>query len=291
MLDFLKKGLAKTLEAINQVKPKNEKISKDLLEEMLVNADITYEIVEEILYYLPPSEIVQREDLHRVMSSYFMYEIPNSNSSDKPFVELILGVNGVGKTTTIGKLSNFYKNQGKKVLLGACDTFRAGAIMQLELWASKNNCDIVSTKQGHDPSAVAFDTISKGVAKAYDNVILDTAGRLENKKNLANELEKIIRISSRAYENAPHRKILVLDATQGNSGINQAKVFNDLVKLDGVIITKLDGTSKGGSLFAIARELELPILYFGYGEGAADIAPFKADEYLKVLLDGIFKNG
>ncbi len=287
MLDFLKKGLSKTLEAINSVKPKNEKISKELLEEMLISADITYEIVEEILYYLPPSDIVQRADLERVMSSYFMYE-NEQIANDKPFVELVLGVNGVGKTTTIGKLSNFYKNKGKKVLLGACDTFRAGAIKQLELWAQKNNCDIVSTQQGHDPSAVAFDTISKAISKNYDNVIIDTAGRLENQKNLSNELEKIIRVSKKAYENAPHRKILVLDATQGNSGINQAKVFNDLVDLNGVIITKLDGTSKGGSLFAIARELELPILFFGYGEGVNDIAEFNPNEYLKVLLDGIF---
>lgn len=290
MIDFFKKGLSKTLEAIKGVKANNNKINKDILEEMLISADITYEIVEEILYYLPPSDIVTRDNLYNVMSSYFMYEHKN-NISNKPFVELILGVNGVGKTTSIGKLSNFYKNQGKKVLLGACDTFRAGAIMQLELWANKNNCDIVSTKQGHDPSAVAFDTITKALSKNYDNVILDTAGRLENKKNLASELEKIIRISNKALKDAPHRKILVLDATQGNSGINQAKVFNDLVKLDGVIITKLDGTSKGGSLFAIARELEIPILYFGYGEGVNDLAQFNPSKYLNVLLDGIFNNG
>lgn len=287
MFSFLKKSLEKTTNAIKGIKGKNTKISKSLLEDMLIEADVTYEIVEEILYYLPPSDIVDRKDLKRVLSTYFMYE-NEEKAPQKPFVELVLGVNGVGKTTSIGKLSHYYKQNGKKVILGACDTFRAGAIMQLELWAERNGVDIVSTKQGHDPSAVAYDTISKALAKGYDNVILDTAGRLENQKNLAKELEKIIRISDKAFNGAPHRKLLVLDATQGNSGINQAMAFNDLVKLDGIIITKLDGTSRGGSLFAVARELELPILYYGFGESAGDFDRFDVDKYLDTLLDAIF---
>lgn len=287
MFNFFKKGLAKTLESIVGVKGENKKITKDLLEEILLEADVAYEIVEEIIYYLPPSDEVKKEDLKRVMGSYFLYE--NKEFLDeKPFVELILGVNGAGKTTSIAKLANLYKSQGQKVILGACDTFRAGAIEQLRLWSEKVGVDIVLTQQGHDPSAVAFDTISKARAKDFDRVIIDTAGRLQNQKNLANELEKIVRISAKAMPNAPHRKILVLDGTQGNAGILQAKAFNELVQLDGVIITKLDGTAKGGALFSIARELELPILYIGVGEKMQDLIEFNAQNFLGTLLEGVF---
>ncbi|WP_072216727.1 signal recognition particle-docking protein FtsY [Campylobacter coli] len=287
MFDFFKKGLAKTLESIVGVKGENKKITKDLLEEILLEADVAYEIVEEIIYYLPPSDEVKKEDLKRVMGSYFLYE--NKEFLDeKPFVELILGVNGAGKTTSIAKLANLYKSQGQKVILGACDTFRAGAIEQLRLWSEKVGVDIVLTQQGHDPSAVAFDTISKARAKGFDKVIIDTAGRLQNQKNLANELEKIVRISAKAMPNAPHRKILVLDGTQGNAGILQAKAFNELVQLDGVIITKLDGTAKGGALFSIARELELPILYIGVGEKMQDLIEFNAQNFLDTFLEGVF---
>ncbi|EAL0404497.1 signal recognition particle-docking protein FtsY [Campylobacter jejuni] len=288
MFNFFKKGLAKTLENIVRVKGENKKITKDLLEEILLEADVSYEIVEEIIYYLPPQNEVKKEDLKRVMGSYFLYEKKETNQ-EKPFVELILGVNGAGKTTSIAKLAYLYKNQNQKVILGACDTFRAGAIEQLKLWAQKVDVDIVLTAQGHDPSAVAFDTISKAKAKDFDRVIIDTAGRLQNQKNLAHELEKIVRISNKALEGAPHRKILVLDGTQGNAGILQAKAFNELVKLDGVIITKLDGTAKGGALFSIARELELPIFYVGVGEQMTDLQEFNANAYLDTLLDPIFE--
>ncbi len=288
MFNFFKKGLAKTLENIVGVKGENKKITKDLLEEILFEADVSYEIVEEIIYYLPPQNEVKKEDLKRVMGSYFLYEKKETNQ-EKPFVELILGVNGAGKTTSIAKLAYLYKNQNQKVILGACDTFRAGAIEQLKLWAQKVDVDIVLTAQGHDPSAVAFDTISKAKAKDFDRVIIDTAGRLQNQKNLAHELEKIVRISNKALEGAPHRKILVLDGTQGNAGILQAKAFNELVKLDGVIITKLDGTAKGGALFSIARELELPIFYVGVGEQMTDLQEFNASAYLDTLLDPIFE--
>ncbi|EOC5018501.1 signal recognition particle-docking protein FtsY [Campylobacter upsaliensis] len=287
MLNFFKKSLAKTLENITKTRA-NHKISKDLLEEILLEADVAYEIVEEIIYYLPPTDEVKRADLKRVMGAYFLYENPES-STQKPFVELILGVNGAGKTTSIAKLANLYKKQGQKVILGACDTFRAGAIEQLRLWAEKIGVQIVLSNQGHDPSAVAFDTISKAKARDFDRVILDTAGRLQNQKNLANELEKIVRICEKAMTNAPHRKILVLDGTQGNAGILQAKAFNELVKLDGVIITKLDGTAKGGALFSIARELELPIFYVGVGEKMDDLYEFDANAYLDTLLEPMFE--
>lgn len=288
MFDFLKNGLKKTLENINLIKADNKKITKELLEEMLLEADVAYEIVEEIIYYLPPSDEVKKEDLKRVMSSYFIYD-QKEFENFKPFVDLIIGVNGAGKTTTIAKLANLYKNKGQKVILGACDTFRAGAIEQLRLWSEKVGVDIVLTSQGHDPSAVAYDSISKAIAKSYDRVLLDTAGRLQNQKNLANELDKIVRISNKALENAPHRKILILDGTTGNAGILQAKAFNELVKLDGVIITKLDGSAKGGALFSIARELELPIFYIGVGEKMEDICEFNANDYLNTILDPIFE--
>lgn len=284
MLNFLKK----TFGAINSVKPKNKIISKSILEDMLLEADVEYSIVEEIIYYLPPNDNVKKDDLKRVMLTYFLY--PKQETQNVlPFVELILGVNGAGKTTTIAKLANLYKKNGKKVMLGACDTFRAGAVEQLKLWAQKIEVPIIFSEQGHDPASVAYDTISSALAKKFDNVLIDTAGRLQNQKNLANELEKIVRISSRAMDSAPHRKILILDGTQGNAGFAQAKAFNDIVKLDGVIITKLDGTPKGGALFSIARELELPILFVGTGEKQDDIMEFNSEEFVDSILESIFE--
>ncbi|MGH1600701.1 signal recognition particle-docking protein FtsY [Campylobacter majalis] len=287
MFGLIKKGFAKTFGVISEAK-KDKIITKDVLEELLLEADVTYDIVEEIIYYLPPQNEVKRADLRHVMSSYFIYEKERIIPDDKPFVELILGVNGAGKTTTIAKLANLYKKNKKSVILGACDTFRAGAIEQLKQWSIRIDVPIVATQQGHDPSAVAFDTINSAIAKGIDRVILDTAGRLQNQTNLANELNKIVRISTKAYEKAPHRKILILDGTQGNAGVAQAKAFNDIVKLDGVIITKLDGTPKGGALFGVARELELPILYIGVGESMDDLIAFNPDEFLDDLMDAIF---
>ena len=288
MFGFLKKGLDKTLAAIRSSKPADKKISKEILEEILLEADIAYEIVEEVLYYLPPQNEVKKDDLKRLLNTYFIYENEREAKSGRPFVELILGVNGAGKTTTIAKLANLYKNEGKNVILGACDTFRAGAIEQLRQWAQRAEVPIVATQQGHDPSAVAFDAISSAVAKNLDNVILDTAGRLQNQTNLANELSKIVRIADRAYAGAPHRKILILDGTQGNAGLAQAKAFNDIVSLDGVIITKLDGTPKGGALFGVARELELPILYIGTGETMNDLVKFDPHDFVDTIVDEIY---
>ena len=290
MIGFLKKGLSKTLEAIKSVAPKpQEKISKALLEEILLEADVTYELVEEIIYYLPPQEQVKREDVKRVLSTYFIYDIP-APKKEKPFVELILGVNGAGKTTTIGKLAYMYKREGLGVMLGAGDTFRAAAIEQLRRWSERIDVPIVYTQQGHDPSAVAFDAISSAKARGIDRVIIDTAGRLQNQVNLVSELQKITRICNKAHEGAPHRKLLILDGTQGNSAIAQAKAFHELIGVDGIIITKLDGTAKGGALFGVARALELPILYVGVGESEEDLIPFEAEAFVDGLLEGIFIN-
>lgn len=286
MFNFFKKGFSKTIEAMKSANSSN-KITKENLEEMLLEADVAYEIVEEILYYLPPQNEVKKDDLKRVMKTYFMYEnkeFPN----EKPFVELILGVNGAGKTTTVAKLANLYKKAGLSVIFGACDTFRAGAIEQLRRWSQKVEIPIIATEQGHDPAAVAFDTVSSAIAKKIDRVLIDTAGRLQNQKNLANELDKIVRICGRAMPNSPHRKIIVLDGTQGNNSVIQAKAFNEIVKIDGIIITKLDGTPKGGALFGIARDLELPILYIGVGENMDDLVEFRADEFVDTLVEGIY---
>jgi len=289
MFGFIKKSLGKTIDAIKTVAPqKKEKISKDELEDILLEADVTYEVIEKIIYYLPASDTVERKDLFRVMNSFFMECEKLKNIEAKPLVELILGVNGAGKTTTVAKLANLYKKEGKKVMLGAADTFRAAAVEQLKRWAEKLNIPIVATKQGHDPSAVAFDTIKSAIAKGYDNVLIDTAGRLHNQTNLSNEIKKIVRICDKAFEGSPHRKILVLDGTQGNSAINQAKAFKEIVGIDAIIITKLDGTAKGGALFSIASELKLPIVYIGTGEKEDDLVPFDPKEYIDSLLDPIF---
>ena len=289
MIGFIKKGLSKTLHVIKEVLPeKVEKIDKETLEEILIESDVPYELVEEIIYYLPPQDLVEEKDVKRVLKSYFIYDVKENGEVQKPFVDLVIGVNGAGKTTTIAKLANNYKKEGRKVLLGASDTFRAAAIEQLTKWAKKLDIPIVSTKQGHDPSAVAYDAISSAAAKGIDNVIIDTAGRLHNQTNLSNELKKIVRICDKAKSGAPNRKILILDGTQGSSAINQAVAFNEIVGVDAIIITKLDGTAKGGSLFAIAKELKLPIIYIGVGEGENDLIPFDADEYIDTILSSIF---
>ncbi len=289
MFSFIKKGLDKTLGAIKEILPeKVEKIDKALLEEILIESDIPYELVEEIIYYLPPAQNVVRADVKRVLKAYFTYKTPEVTTAQKPFVELIIGVNGAGKTTTIAKLAHNYQQEGQSVLLGAADTFRAAAIEQLKSWAERLDVGIVYTQQGHDPSAVAYDTISSAIAKKIDHVIIDTAGRLHNQVNLANELKKIVRICDKALLGAPHRKILILDGTQGTSAINQAKAFHDMVSIDAIIITKLDGTAKGGSLFGIAKALELPIAYVGVGEGKDDLIPFNPDDYIDTILDSIF---
>jgi len=288
MFGFIKKGLKKTLETIQSSAPqKREKISRDELEDLLLEADVSYDLVEKIIDSLP--EKVKRIQLYNTLISLFMYSVEEINPKDeKPFVELIVGVNGAGKTTTIAKLAQQYKNDGKRVLLGASDTFRAAAIEQLKRWAEKLDVPIVYTKQGHDPSAVAFDAISSAKAKGLDRVIIDTAGRLHTQTNLAEELKKIVRVCSKAMGGAPHRKILILDGTQGNSAINQAKAFKEMIDIDGIIITKLDGTAKGGALFSIAEELKLPIYYVGVGEKAEDLVPFDPKEFVNTILDAIF---
>ncbi len=290
MFGFFKKVLGKTTKSIEEIVPKkSDKISKELLEEVLLEADVSYEQVEELLYYMPPTDKVSRKDVRRVLLAYFIDIEKEAAQEVKPFVELIFGINGAGKTTTIAKLAHHYqKEQKQSVILAASDTFRAAAIEQLKRWASKINVQIVATQQGHDPSAVAFDAISSAKAKGIDRVIIDTAGRLHTQKNLASELQKIERICNKALEGAPHRKILILDGTQGNAAISQANAFNEIIGVDALIITKLDGTAKGGALFSIAKALQKPILYIGTGEKQEDLLPFDKEEFVDSLLDSFF---
>lgn len=285
---FFSKALEKTVGNLSSIVPhKKEKISFDDIEEILIESDMEYEIIEKAMDGLP--EMITRKQLrHRLVMLFEHAPDVNLSNLPKPFVQLIIGVNGAGKTTTIAKLANKYKQQNKSVILGAGDTFRAAAIEQLATWASKIEVPIIKTKQGHDASAVAFDTISSAVAKDIDNVIIDTAGRLQTQTNLANELKKIVKVCSKAQEGAPHQKLMILDGTQGNTAIAQAKAFNEMVGVNGIIVTKLDGTAKGGALFSISNQLELPIFYVGVGESAEDLIEFSPDDFVDSLLDGIY---
>jgi fused signal recognition particle receptor len=286
MFSVFKNGLKKTIDSIKSIVPSTqESIDKDTLEEILLEADVEYEVVEEILEKLPSD--IKRDKLHRVLLNIFPIR-GEIDESQKPYIELIIGVNGAGKTTTIAKLAQKYKSNGQKVMLGAGDTFRAAAIEQLTIWSQKVGVEIVSTKQGHDPSGVAYDTISSAVAKGYDRVVIDTAGRLHTQTNLGNELKKVVKVCDKALEGAPHRKILILDGTQGNSAIAQAEVFDEMVGIDAIIITKLDGTAKGGSLFSITKKLNKPILYVGVGESADDLVKFVPENFVDELLDSIY---
>ncbi len=287
MFNLLKKVLGKTNDAIKEVVPtKRKELSKDEFEDILLEADVNYELVERLLNALP--EKVNRIQAFNSLISVFQYKADWKESDVKPFVEMIIGVNGAGKTTTISKLAYRYKEEGRQVILGAGDTFRAAAIEQLTKWAAKLNIPIVATQQGHDPSAVVYDTIESAKAKDFDNVIIDTAGRLHTQTNLSEELKKMIRVADKAHAGAPHRKMLILDGTQGSSSINQAKAFNEMIGIDGIIITKLDGTAKGGSVLSIADELQMPIFYIGTGEQPKDLIRFKANEYINTILDEIF---
>ncbi|MGB5918306.1 signal recognition particle-docking protein FtsY [Arcobacter sp.] len=285
---FFSSALSKTFENIKSVVPqKKEKISFEDIEELLIEADMDYSIIEKAMDGLP--EMINRKQLrHRLVMLFEHAPDVNMENLPSPFVQLIIGVNGAGKTTTIAKLANLYKKDNKSVILGAGDTFRAAAIEQLSIWADKLEVPIIKTKQGHDPSAVAYDTISSAVARNIDNVIIDTAGRLQTQTNLSNELKKIVKVCNKAKEGAPHQKLMILDGTQGNTAIEQAKAFNEMVGVDGIIVTKLDGTAKGGALFSISNRLELPIFYIGVGETMNDLVEFSPDNFVDSLLDEIY---
>lgn len=207
----------------------------------------------------------------------------DTTNGHRPHVTLIVGVNGTGKTTTVGKLANLLKSSGQQPLVCAADTFRAAAVEQLAIWAERAHVDIVRAKEGSDPSAVVFDAIQRGKARGCDPILIDTAGRLHTCANLMSELDKMHRVAGRAAEGAPHEVILVLDATVGQNGIAQAREFTSVVGVTGIVLTKLDGTARGGIAVAIAHEFKLPIRYVGVGEGLDDLIPFSAEEYVDAL--------
>ncbi len=202
----------------------------------------------------------------------------------RPLVISVVGVNGVGKTTTVGKLAYLFSRSGKKVLLGACDTFRAAAIAQLEVWANRAGCEFVSGREGADPGATAFDAVSAGVARGMDVVLLDTAGRLHTKSHLMDELKRVHKVMKKVLPEAPHQVWLVVDGTLGQNSLVQAKQFHEVLGLTGVVVTKLDGTARGGSLLSIASDLKLPLRFIGVGESAEDLIPFDSQSFAKALL-------
>lgn len=294
MLSLLSKTLSKTTSnLIAHLGSKKDKLSRDELEELLIECDIEYELIEELLDSLPP--YIGRESLHkalkRLLSPESTHEIPHFTESYaglKPLATLIIGVNGAGKTTTIAKLAKRAQSEGKSVMLAAGDTFRAAAIEQLKLWGQKLNVPVIATQHMHDPSALAFDSITSARAKGIDELYIDTAGRLHTQTNLNNELLKIVRVSEKAMQGQGVRKFLVLDGTQGSSAIAQARAFSQQIDCSGIILTKLDGTSKGGAVFSIVRELGIPIIFIGVGEREDDLIAFEADSYISTLLDSLY---
>ncbi|MBI5521070.1 MAG: signal recognition particle-docking protein FtsY [Desulfarculus sp.] len=263
----------------------------DELEEVLVTADLgvktSLELIEGLRGQVRRQELSDAEALkaalragmERVLTS--VAPVPSRHNA--PHVIMVVGVNGVGKTTTIGKLANYFGQQGRKVLLGASDTFRAAAAEQLEIWAERVGCPIVRQKHGADPSAVAYDAVEAAQNRGRDLVIIDTAGRLHTKVNLMEELKKIHRVLNKRLEGAPHEVLLVLDATTGQNALSQAKLFHEAVPLTGLVLTKLDGTAKGGVVVAIAEAMRLPICFVGVGEGLEDLRPFDPQEFAAAI--------
>ena len=263
----------------------------DELEELLIMADMGVDTVDRVvtsMHYLCFDKNIKRGDKAReVLIDELKKELDAGNSAlklgTKPSVILMVGVNGVGKTTTIGKLAALLKSQGKKVLLCAGDTFRAAAADQLEIWADRAGVDIVRHEEGSDPAAVVYDGICAGKARDTDVIIIDTAGRLHNKANLMNELSKMRRIIDRELPDADVETLMVLDATTGQNGLIQAEQFLETAGLTGIVLTKLDGTAKGGVVFAIANRLKLPVKFVGVGEGIDDLIPFNPKDYIEAL--------
>jgi fused signal recognition particle receptor len=259
----------------------------DALEELLISADVgvsaTDRIVSAVRARTRRGEGLR--DLVKDEIRAIFDAVPATIDLDgqKPRVVLMVGVNGTGKTTTVGKLANLMKSQGTSALICAADTYRAAAVQQLEIWADRAGVDMVRAREGADPAAVVFDAIQSARSRSHDVVIVDTAGRLHTRVNLMNELEKIRRVTARAVEGAPHEVLLVLDATVGQNGVTQAREFMGVAGVNGIVLTKLDGTAKGGVAVAIAHDLQLPIRYVGVGEGIDDLIPFAADEYVDAL--------
>jgi fused signal recognition particle receptor len=260
----------------------------EALEEALISADVgvaaTERIIEAVRSRRSRSESLRDLVKAEILSILKGAEQPASNGH-RPHVVMIVGVNGTGKTTTVGKLARLIKESGKTPLICAADTFRAAAVEQLEIWANRAGVDFIRARTGADPAAVVFDAIAAGRARNRDIVLVDTAGRLHTRVNLMTELDKIRRVASREVEGAPHEVLLVLDATVGQNGLAQAREFMSVAGVNGIVLTKLDGTAKGGIAVAIANDLRLPIRYVGVGEAIDDLIPFSAEEYVDALFE------
>ena len=264
----------------------------DELEDSLIMADlgatVAHDAVKKLRDVVYQKSIQRGDDVKQALRDILIEKLNVGDTAldltTQPSVVLVIGVNGVGKTTSIGKMAHRMKGEGKRVLLCAADTFRAAAADQLEIWANRAECEIVRSVEGADPGAVLFDSLAAAKARGVDVVLCDTAGRLHNKVNLMNELSKLRKIIDRETPDAAKETLLVLDATTGQNGLQQAKVFRETAGLTGIILTKLDGTAKGGICVAIAQELGVPVKYVGLGEGIDDLQPFNAEEYVKALI-------
>lgn len=299
VFDKLKNGLKKTRESIanriDQVLVSFGKVDEELfeeLEEILITSDVGVEtsvgIIDQLRAMVKKEKITTaegvREAIRQIISEKLSHEHAGLNLSTKPSVIVVIGVNGVGKTTSIGKIAHMLKLQGKKVLVAAADTFRAAAIDQLEVWTNRAGVGIVKHSEGADPSAVIFDAIQSARSKDVDVLICDTAGRLHTKKNLMEELKKLFRIINRELPQADVETLLVLDATTGQNAVSQAKTFSEVSQLTGLILTKLDGTAKGGIILSIKDELNVPVKFVGVGEQMDDLQPFIPQDFAEALL-------
>lgn len=296
----LKDGLQKTrknfTERIEVLVGMSAEIDDDFLDELemiLLSADVgaktTEKLIEAVRQAARKKEIKGTEDIVPFLKKYLTQMLTEEGQrtriSGTPTVILVVGVNGVGKTTTIGKLANYFHLLNYKVMIAAADTFRAAASEQLEIWGKRAGCDVIKHAEGADPAAVVFDAMKAAIARKADILFIDTAGRLHNKANLMNELEKIHRVIKREIPEAPHETFLVLDATTGQNAITQAKVFTETANVTGVVLTKLDGTAKGGVVIAIREELGLPVKWIGVGEGIMDFRPFEPEKFVDALFN------
>ena len=300
----IKEGLSKTRDAMHDkiaaVVPIGGRVDEEMLDEIeaiLIQSDIgldtAVEIIEELRSAVRSEKVSDGDGVMRMLQEQLAEAVALGSDGalplgsaalpGTPFVILVVGVNGAGKTTTVGKLAKQYADAGKKVLVAACDTFRAGAVAQLDVWAERAGVDIVRAQQGADPAAVAFDALAAARNRKVDVLLVDTAGRLQNKTNLMEELKKIRRSLAKQDPQAPHETLLVLDATNGQNALSQAREFNEATELSGLALTKLDGTAKGGIVVALRKEMDLPVKLIGVGEGVDDLQPFDGETFARAL--------
>lgn len=296
----LKEGLTKTrdqfVSKVEQILTGRRKIDEELyeeLEEVLIRSDVgvntSLELVEGLRKEVKKRKLQEAEELRGVLKELIAELLGQEESMNfaerGPSIFLVVGVNGVGKTTTIGKLAHYFRSEGKKVILAAGDTFRAAAIDQLEVWGQRADVEVIKQKEGADPAAVAYDALQSAKSRGADIVIMDTAGRLHNKVNLMEELRKVRRVIEREIPGAPHEVLLVLDATTGQNALQQAKLFQEVAGVTGIVLTKLDGTAKGGVVLGIQGEIDIPVKWIGVGEGMEDLRPFNPQDFAEALFD------